>query len=710
MTAERILRLAERSKAVDIYPELVVPQYDREYMLGSKLLCDAHRLAQYLAAQTVSIHPDANFVGLIKYDSSVRGDLFKRVGFQNYSALCNEFYKKPFENLATRDHQHANAKFGDVIKMGLTGLKKKIISFKLIHEDNKDKVEYLNALEIVLDGIVQWELKCANACETMAEMESSPERAAQLCEMGRVLRRVPLYPARTFREGIQCLYFCFQFVPDSIGTPDRYLYDLYRQDIESGALTRDNAKEMIQELYTMINGWTTPTNVWASDKGGESHFCIGGYTLDKEDGFNELSRLLLESLMEVPTYRPQISMRWTEKTPREALRYVLDCERKDTYKRVALISERRRVEALTELCGFAFEDAITYTMCGCNEPAVQGGINMAACNFNGVRCLDRLLYDCTGEVLQAKDFDAFYALFEREFARDVDRYIEINDGMNKYYTADVDILSSIFMDGSIEKAKSINAGGNRLGFNGVSLIGTGTVIDSLIVIKQFVYDDKLFTMEQIMNMLKVNWKGFDDVHRLIYRTAKYFGNDEPFSESVAQRYTDTIYRLFKDRRDQFGYPYLIGDLIGYCTHNAYFGRSMRATPDGRYDGENISFGAGQTGGRDRNGLTAMLNSVANMSKTHIMCGPTVTNVMLDESLIRDDVKFEKTVDLIEAYFRKGGLHIQLNYVSREELIAAQKEPEKHENLRVRVSGFSGYYTLLDPEHQQEIIERTHQEK
>ena len=137
---------------------------------------------------------------------------------------------------------------------------------------------------------------------------------------------------------------------------------------------------------------------------------------------------------------------------------------------------------------------------------------------------------------------------------------------------------------------------------------------------------------------------------------------------------------------------------------------MRATPDGRYDGENISFGAGQTGGRDRNGLTAMLNSVANMSKTHIMCGPTVTNVMLDESLIRDDVKFEKTVDLIEAYFRKGGLHIQLNYVSREELIAAQKEPEKHENLRVRVSGFSGYYTLLDPEHQQEIIERTHQEK
>ena len=83
---------------------------------------------------------------------------------------------------------------------------------------------------------------------------------------------------------------------------------------------------------------------------------------------------------------------------------------------------------------------------------------------------------------------------------------------------------------------------------------------------------------------------------------------------------------------------------------------------------------------------------------------------VDESLIRDDVKFEKTVDLIEAYFRKGGLHIQLNYVSREELIAAQKEPEKHENLRVRVSGFSGYYTLLDPEHQQEIIERTHQEK
>ena len=133
---------------------------------------------------------------------------------------------------------------------------------------------------------------------------------------------------------------------------------------------------------------------------------------------------------------------------------------------------------------------------------------------------------------------------------------------------------------------------------------------------------------------------------------------------------------------------------------------MRATPDGRLAGEAISFGAGQTGGRDREGLAALLNSVAQMDPTGIMTGPTVLNVMLDETLIRDDEKFDKTVALVEAYFKAGGPHIQLNYVSKEELLAAQAKPEEHENLRVRVSGFSGYFTLLDPKLQKDIIERT----
>ena len=705
MASERILFMANRSNAEDIYPETTVPTYTREYMLEGDMLFEAHKIVEYLEAQTIRIDPEDRFVGRLKFTGDVRGDLFRRSGSSRYGKLNGSFYKKPFENLATKDHQHANARFVDVVTQGFEGIKNRIRLSYARHAGEPEKQLFLKALDVVIDGLIAWEERCAKACEEAAET-AGPERAAELKEMARILRRVPLHPAETFREAIQSVYFCWQFVPDSLGTADRYLLPCYRHSMEKGEMTRDEAKEYLQELFVMINGWTTPVNKWAADKGGESHFCIGGMTEDGGDAYNELSELIMESLMEIPTYRPEISLRWTEKTPRSVLRYVMDCERHDAFKRVALVGDPRRIRAMTDILGISLRDAVTYTMCGCNEPATQGGINEAACNMNGVRCLDRLLYDCRDEVLSAESFDEFYALFAREFKKDVDRYVEICDGFNRYLSTDFDLVSSLFMDGPVENGVTLVGGGARVGFGGVSLIGTGTVIDSLIVIRQFVYDDGLFTMKELMDMLDANWQGYDARRRMIYRTAKYHGNDTELGNEIARRYTTTVYDLFAPKLDVFGYPFLIGDLIGYCTHNSWFGEAMRATPDGRLAGEAISFGAGQTGGRDREGLAALLNSVAQMDPTGIMTGPTVLNVMLDEALIRDDEKFEKTVALVEAYFKAGGPHIQLNYVSKEELLAAREKPEEHENLRVRVSGFSGYFTLLDPKLQADIIERT----
>ncbi len=162
----------------------------------------------------------------------------------------------------------------------------------------------------------------------------------------------------------------------------------------------------------------------------------------------------------------------------------------------------------------------------------------------------------------------------------------------------------------------------------------------------------------------------------------------------------------KDRVNAFGYHWLIGDLLGYREHHKWFGDLTPALPDGRKDGELLKYGAGQGGGRDRNGLAALLNSVAALDPNGIGCGSTVTNVSLDEKLIRDDELFEKTVDMLETYFKNGGVHFQLNYVSAEELREAQRKPEEHGNLRVRVTGFSDYFVNLSKSIQDEIIDRT----
>ena len=132
---------------------------------------------------------------------------------------------------------------------------------------------------------------------------------------------------------------------------------------------------------------------------------------------------------------------------------------------------------------------------------------------------------------------------------------------------------------------------------------------------------------------------------------------------------------------------------GYNQHNKWFGDELGATPDGRYAGDSISFGRGPYDGRDKEGLTALMNSVAKYDEHCLLTGPSVTNMILDEKILTDDDSFEKFVSMIEAYFMMGGLHAQFNFVSEETLKDAKINPEKHKNLRVRVSGFSDYLAL-----------------
>ena len=151
---------------------------------------------------------------------------------------------------------------------------------------------------------------------------------------------------------------------------------------------------------------------------------------------------------------------------------------------------------------------------------------------------------------------------------------------------------------------------------------------------------------------------------------------------------------------------MIGNLIGYNQHNKWFGAGTKATPDGRYNGDSMNFGIGQSEGKDREGLSALLNSVAKINSHSVLAGSTVTNVLIDEQLIVNDDNFEKTVKLFETYLKNGGLHFQLTYVSKDDLKAAKVSPDEYKNLRVRVSGFSDYFVRLNEDLQDEIIERT----
>jgi formate C-acetyltransferase len=345
---------------------------------------------------------------------------------------------------------------------------------------------------------------------------------------------------------------------------------------------------------------------------------------------------------------------------------------------------------------------------GCNETAFLGAITGSNSKINFARSTETLFHKKSEKIENVKTFDEYYGIFLEELFSDLDIAYEYDDKYNRERAKDINYLSSLFFQGTIEKAKSLTQGAGDIVIASPMHMGIPNVIDSLIIVKQFVFDEKIISMKELVSAVQNDWVGFEDLHTLIKNKGDFFGNDTERSNYVAQKLYHSMYEYLKDKTNLFGYHFLMGDLFGYNLHFKWFGEKMGATPDGRKAGEPLKFGLQQSGGYDRNGLSALLNSIAKVDPNAIGCGSTVTNLMIDEQLIKNDEHFEKTVDMLETYFKMGGVHFQLTYVSKEDLLNAKVTPENYKNLRVRVSGFSDYFLKLNKAIQDDIIERTTQ--
>ena len=318
----------------------------------------------------------------------------------------------------------------------------------------------------------------------------------------------------------------------------------------------------------------------------------------------------------------------------------------------------------------------------------------------------RLFSERRTDVLAAPDWPAFFALFERAFVEDLGAALDWSDRFNRLRARDCNVLSSLLVAGCVERATSATRGGCARPVACLDLLGTPNLFDSLAVVRQFVYDERRCTMAELLAALDADWRGHEALRARIRRDGRFFGNDDPLSDEIARAVHATAARFADARRDLYGNAVFFGNHTGYNDNFAAFGRLTPATPDGRAAGDPLAFGSGAANGHDRAGPTARLLSAARMDPTGVMCGTSILNLSLDEALVRDDERFEKLVTLVEAYFREGGLHLQLNHVSREELLDAKAHPEDHASLRVRVSGFSAYFTTLAPTIQDDVIART----
>lgn len=701
---ERIESLANKTVSGEMYVYPVKTEYDRCDLFLPPIKMSGKRVCEYIRNQEPLIVPESRFTGLIKFDGSVEGDIFGRTGHKNNSIACEYFYNRPVDNLLTFEWQHSVGNFGKIIAGGIIGVKDEINKSIQKHKEDENALQFLETQSDICDAIIDWAKKCSKKALIVSECTNNTEYKKNLKRLSQALEFIPENPANNFYEAVLSLYVCYGFIPDSIGLIDRYLYPFYKKDIESGNLTKEEASEYLQELFLMLQARIHIS----SDRfyrGGESHFCVGGYLENGEDGFNEFSKLIVDSLMELPTWIPQISLRWTRKTPHEVLHYMMDCERKDPNKRIAFVNDEPRINGLMKYTGFSYKKAITYSMIGCNEIALPGGIVFGFDQMNIVRCVQNTFFNRREDIVKTKTFDEFYDIFQEEMFNDLWEADKIGRGLQTIRSRDCNLVSNIFIDGCIENAKSVTQGGTDTYIAVGVLIGISNVIDSLSVTKQLVFDEKKITMEKLIDALQNNWNGYENLREYILKKGMFFGNDDDCSNSIANRFFKSLDN-WNTGDNYLKKPWVFGNLIGYNEHNKFFGNNTKATPDGRFDGDMINFGIGQSEGKDRNGLTALLSSVAKCDPYSILTGPSVTNVLLDEQLVKKDENFKKLVYLFESYFKMGGTHFQLTYVSKEDLINAKKTPDKYKNLRVRVSGFSDYFVFLNENLQDDIIQRT----
>lgn len=601
------------------------------------------------------------------------------------------------------------------LRDGITGTLEKIRRSQQAHADAPEKTHlFLQAAAITMEAFRQMMGQYGEAAQRTAEAAGEAERP-QLLEIARICGRLTTAPPATFREALQLVWLAHvAFVYEgryamAFGRMDQYLYPYYRRDIAQGSLTPDFARELLEcTLYKI------------ADVGRDDvcNIAIGGVNAQGNSAVNELSFLLLDAVKHCGIPGPNLSARLFKGVSDELLDACLQVIGTGIgYP--ALMNDDINIPALARY-GYPLEECRNYCMVGCIENFLPGKQPpWSDGRYNSPKYLELALNDgrClqtgiqmgphTGdaaEITSMQDYmDRLHQQMKAGAAGYMARFRNENDRYNR--TAYMQPFLSCFCLDCIERGLDINDGGSLYpSVHGVGCMGIGTIADSLAAMERVVFEEKAVTLAELRDALRANFAGYDQLRQRLLQAPKY-GNNDPFVDKYAVWFVEEHDRLFRDYRTPDGGA--VYTAIASNINNIPAGLEVAATADGRLNGEPLSDAASPMHGMDKNGPTAVVLSTSRPDYTLVACG-TVLNQKYSPSMFSDPEKRAKLRALIRVYFEKGGQEMQINAVSRQVLQDAREHPERYGSLVVRVSGFSAYYTTLDPAVQEDILKRTEQ--
>ena len=624
---------------------------------------------------------------------------------------------------------HLAVDYEQLLKIGLVGYEKRVRQLKaeldLCVPENIDKYVFYKAVLIVIEAVKTYADRFSLLAQEMAENAQS-HRKDELLEISNICSKVPYEPASSFKEAIQSVWF-IQLILQiesnghslSYGRFDQYMYPYLKADLEKGVITDEEAVELLTNLWIKtltINKVRSQAHTFSSAGSPMyQNVTIGGQTPDKKDAVNKLSFLVLKSVAQTRLPQPNLTVRYYNGLNKEFLDECIEV-----------------MKLGTGMPAFNNDEIIipSFIDLGVKEEAVPGkwGYRCTGMSYqNFPRILLAVMNDGV-DVTSGKRFVKGYGYF-----RDMKSFEELQDAWDKSIREitrlsvivenavdlaserDVpDILCSTLTQDCIGRGKTIKEGGAVYDFISGLQIGIANMADSLAAIKKLVFEEKKITPQQLWDALQDDFMSEENqkIQSMLINEAPKYGNDDDYVDQlVVEAYDSYINEIKK-------YPstrYQRGPVGGIryagtssISANVGQGYGTMATPDGRKAHTPLAEGCSPAHAMDKNGPTAVFKTVSKLP-THEITGGVLLNQKVTPQMLATEENKEKLEMIIKTFFnRLHGYHVQYNVVSRETLIDAQKNPEKHRDLIVRVAGYSAFFNVLSRATQDDIIERTEQ--
>jgi len=649
-----------------------------------------------------------------------------------------------------------------VVQRGLNDIIREAEEKKEEHSSDAEKSAFYEAVKLVLEGVIAYAQKLSAEAKRLASSETDASRKSELETLANICAKVPAEKSETFREGLNAIWICHVALHQenanigfSLGRLDQILYDLYRQDIDSGQLTVPGAIELVGCFWLKCVDHVPMVPETGEElfggTGSNQAITLGGITPDGKDAVNDLTYVMLKATELIKVRDPNVNARVHVCINKPEYLHRLCEVNLNTGATPSMHNDLAAIPALKEQ-GIELEHARDYSSVGCVEPSSGGRTfgHTGAILLNIMSALDLTLFDGkhrltglnederispkkTGNPEDFETFDDFMEAFETQLEWLIGQSVEMNNYLGKAHQVlhPNPLLSALF-EGPMDSGKDVIEGGARYNSSGVSITGFADAVDSLNAI-ELIYQGKLIYRNEavsIADLLQVLNPNLDSeceklrhksLKTLLQKKAPKFGTENTIAEDNAKQLLEFLHQTYQCHTNYRAGKYTVG--YWTMTMHAGFGMLTGVTPNGREAHESFSSGITPVSGATK-GLTACLNSVADLDSKYMANGIALNlKYMPDADTLKNmpDEAREKMLKTfgctVKGYFRgeitapeekdkRQGLQVQFNIITHDKLVDAMKNPQNYPDLLVRVSGYTAYFKDLNEQMKREVINRS----